>query len=114
MDYRRPPSNRVKIAPARFRSNEENLEKVKEKNEQKEEKDNSKTINRKRKLKGENLSKEPENESEPKQKLTKISKMTKDKENSIKISAVASVPLGRNGMENLEFVKPGGDTNLDR
>ena len=68
--------------------------------------------NRKRKLKGE----EPKNESEPKKKLTKISKMTKhkDKENSIKISAVASVPLGRNGMENLEFVKPGGDTNLDR
>ena len=33
----------------------------------------------------------------------------KDKENSIKISAVASVPLGRNGMGNLEFVKPGGD-----
>ena len=76
MDYLRPPSNRVKIAPARFRSNEENLEK----NEQKEETNNLKTINRKRKLKGENLSKEPENESEPKQKLTKISKMTKDKE----------------------------------
>ena len=50
MDYRRPPSNRVKIAPARFRSNEENLEKVKEKNEQKEETNNSKTINRKRKF----------------------------------------------------------------
>ena len=50
MNYQRPPSNRVKIAPARFRSNEENLEKVKEKNEQKEETNNSKTINRKRKF----------------------------------------------------------------
>ena len=50
MDYLRPPSKRVKNAPARFKSDEEDLEKVKERNEQKEETNNSKTINRKRKL----------------------------------------------------------------
>jgi hypothetical protein len=50
MDYRRPTSKRVKNAPARFRSDEENLEKVKERNEKKEQTNNSKTLNRKRKF----------------------------------------------------------------